>query len=409
MNIFKVLASGKRQVYEEQMTTILAWLLHPQMEHGLGHEFLGRFVKAVSTESPRLAVLADGLGNRLRGEPVGGVSIELEEHVPNAFVDMVVSIDGWKIGVENKIYPASASDPRQLNREYCGLVTKFGHDEDGGENKTVCALIFLVPADELGELSSQVKNEWDSFDRTKLRPDRDDFVGLITWQENKIGYPSVVSLIEGLLVDESTGRTEPIGDYTRHTLKALAMFIRGDFSGYDYDKINAQNVPYPYIKSSDILGKTVGIVGIRWGLSGLLRQSADDMKAAKYKYSDSATPHNPNWITLDDFKQLYNWKVFGATPVIKWDRRRLGAEVLYDIVSACPTQPLYIGIQGGIGALRNMDMDTIRNSAWQLVTADAPPTASWISGSDFREILERMGMKPDKNANPCISEIRGVL
>jgi len=393
MNIFKVFASGKKPMFEEQMTSILAWLLHPQMEHGLGHEFLGRFIKSISTECPKLAETGDSLRNRLRGEPVSDFGMELEEKVPEAFVDMVISIDDWKIGMENKIYPTSASDPQQLNREYRGLTEKYGgSDKDGNEKNAACALIFLVPADEFGELHSQVKHEWDSFDRTKIRQGKGDFVKLMTWQENSAGAPSIISLLEGLLQDESAGRTEPIGDYTRHTLKALAMFIRGGFSGYDYERINTRNATYPYLKASEILKKASGIIGIKWGLAGLLRQSADDLKGAECQYSDSASPHNPNWMSVDDFKQIYNWRLSGAPPVIKWDRRRLSADILFDIVSACPSQSLYIGIQGGLNTLQNMDRQTIQNSAWQLISADEPPSSQWISGNDFRKILEQKGI-----------------
>jgi len=393
MNIFKVFASGKKPMYEEQMTSILAWLLHPQMEHGLGHEFLGRFIKSISTECPKLAETGDNLRNRLRGEPVSDFGMELEDNVPGAFVDMLISIDDWKIGVENKIYPTSASDPQQLNREYRGLIEKYGGvDKDGNEKKTACVLIFLVPADELGELHSQVKREYDSFDRTKIRQDKDDFVKLMTWQRNEVGYPSIISLIEDILQEESAGKTEPIGDYTRHTLKALAMFIRGGFLGYDYERINIQNAFYPYVKTGEILKKTSGIVGIKGGLTGLLRQRADDLKGAKYQYKESDRPHHPCWISVDNFKQIYNWRVLGTPPLIKWDKRRLSAEILFDIVSACPSQSLYIGIQGGLNALQKMDRQTIQNSAWQLISADEPPSSQWISGNDFRETLERKGI-----------------
>jgi len=389
MNIFKVFASGKKTMSEEQMTSILAWLLHPQMEHGLGHEFLSRFIKSISAECPKLLETADNLRNRLRGEPVSDFGMELEDNVPGAFVDMLISIDDWKIGVENKIYPTSASDPQQLNREYRGLIEKYGGVDKDSENKTACALIFLVPADEFGELHSQVKRECDSFDQKQIRSG--DFFQLMTWQENNAGYPSVILMLEGLLQDESAGKTEPISDYTRHTLKALAMFIRGDFSGYDYERMSTRNA-YPYFKTSEILKKTSGIVGIKGGLTGLLRQSGNDLKGAEYQYSESDSPHHSCWISVDDFKQIYNWRVSGAPPVIKWDRKRLSAEILYDIVSACTSQSLYIGIRGGMNALQNMGRQTIQNSAWQLISADEAPGSQWISGDDFRKVLDEKGV-----------------
>jgi hypothetical protein len=381
MNIFKVLASGKKPMYEEQMSSILAWLLHPQMEHGLGHELLSKFIVSISGDCGKLTKTADNLRNRLRGEAVNDFGMELEENVTTAFIDILISIDDWKIAVENKIYPGSSME-NQLNKEYSGLIAKY-------ENKT-CLLVYLVPTDDFGELHRQVQREYDSFEKTKLRSG--DFFKLMTWQENNAGHPSVISLLESLLRDEAAGKTEPISDYARHTIKALIMFIRGGFSGYDYERINIQNEVYPKIKANEILNKATGFVGIKSGITGLIGQSSDEMKNNAYQYSDSEISVRPNWVSVDDFKQIYNWKVNGVPPVIKWDRTRLNAKDLYAITSVCsPTQSLYIGIKGGLRALENMGADTIKESAWQLSATDDPPNSQWISGEMFIKTLEAKG------------------
>jgi len=382
MNIFKVLASGKKPMCEEQMSSILAWLLHPQMEHGLGHELLSRFVASISGDCGKLTKTADNLRNRLRGDAVSDFGMELEENVTTAFIDILISIDDWKIAVENKIYPGSIME-NQLNKEYSGLIAK--HD-----NKT-CVLVYLVPTDDFGELHRQVQREYDSFDKTKLRSD--DFLKLMTWQENNAGHPSINSLLESLLRDEAAGKTEPISEYTRHTIKALIMFIRGGFSGYDYERINIQNEVYHKIKANEILNKASGFVGIKSGITGLIGQSADEIKTNAYQYSDSEIFVRPNWVSVNDFKQIYQWKTNDVPPIIKWDRTRLNAKGLYAVVSACsPTQSLYIGIKGGLIALENMEAETIKESAWQLSATDEPPNSQWISGKIFIKTLEAKGL-----------------
>ena len=379
MNIFKVLASGKKPINEEQMSSILAWFLHPQMEHGLGHELLSRFIASISGDCGKLTNTADNLRNRLRGEAVSDFGMELEEYVTTAFIDMLISIDDWKIAVENKLYPGSTME-NQLTKEYNGLIAKY-------ENKT-CVLVYLVPTDDFGELHQQVQCEYDSFDKAKLRSG--DFIKLMTWQESNAGYPSVISILEDLLRDEAAGKTEPISDYARHTIKALIMFIRGGFSGYDYERINLQNEVYDKIKVSDILSKTSGFIGIKSGIAGLIGLSSDDMKSRAYQYSDSEISVKPNWVSVDDFKQIYLWKTQDVPPVIKWDRTKLNAKVLYTIVSACSaTQSLYIGIKGGLRALESMEADTIRESAWQLSATDDPPSSQWISGDRYKSIYEK--------------------
>ena len=54
MNIFKVLASGKSSFQEEQASALIAWLLNPRMEHGLGYAFLTRFVDSIAITCPAL-------------------------------------------------------------------------------------------------------------------------------------------------------------------------------------------------------------------------------------------------------------------------------------------------------------------------------------------------------------------
>ncbi|MCL1830973.1 MAG: PD-(D/E)XK nuclease family protein [Oscillospiraceae bacterium] len=382
MNIFKVLASGKKPMYEEQMSSILAWLLHPQMEHGLGYELLSRFVASISCDSDRSAKISDNLHNRLRGDAVSDFGMELEEYVTTAYIDILISIDSWKLAIENKIYPGSTME-NQLNKEYVGLISKY-------ENSS-CVLIYLVPTDDFGELHRQVWCEYDSFDKSKLRST--DFLKLMTWQENNAGYPSIVQLLEGLLQDEAVGKTEPISEYTRHTIKALIVFIRGGFSGYDYERINIQNEVYPKIKGEEILNKMGGFVGIKSGIAGLIGTSTLVIQNRVYQYSESEVLARPSWVSVYDFKQIYLWKTRDVPPIIEWDRVRLKAMDLYTITSICsPTQSLFIGIKGGLPALNNMDKKTIKESTWQLIAADEPPNNQWISGEEFARTLELKGI-----------------
>ena len=48
MNIFKVIASGKKTFNEETASAILAWFMNPFMEHGLGFSFLKTFIRKLS-------------------------------------------------------------------------------------------------------------------------------------------------------------------------------------------------------------------------------------------------------------------------------------------------------------------------------------------------------------------------
>ena len=63
------------------MSSVLAWFMHPQMEHGLGFEFLNRFVKENAKNHKALQQIGSDLSNRLRGDNTHVVGIEPEEHV----------------------------------------------------------------------------------------------------------------------------------------------------------------------------------------------------------------------------------------------------------------------------------------------------------------------------------------
>jgi len=246
MNIFKAMASGKDKIRENQMTAILAWLLHPQMEHGLGYEFLNRFIQSVTEKGDRIYTKADKLKQRLRGENVNKFLLEIEDYVKSddiediestaAFLDILVKIDDdWIIGIENKIKADSVIEG-QLNREYRGLVETYGKENN------ICILIFLVPINKDGKLPDKVKRECTNFCNEHNHPN--DFLKIMTWQKGTEGYPSTVTLLKRLLLDEAIGKTSPINEYTKHTIKALIRFICDDFKGYDYPERNMQNGAY---------------------------------------------------------------------------------------------------------------------------------------------------------------------
>jgi len=129
-------------------------------------------------------------------------------------------------------------------------------------------------------------------------------------------------------------------------------------------------------------------------MTGFLIQSAADLMIRKYQYSPDVPQRKTvkNWIALHDFEQIYNWKVLGKSPVIEWDGKKLSVKIIYDIVSACPSQPLYVGIGGGLNALEQMGKEEIKAIPRQLLTAKEAPNRNWVKGSDFRKLLDRKGV-----------------
>jgi hypothetical protein len=387
MNLFKVLASGKKSFQEEQASAVIAWFMNPRMEHGLGFEFLSRFVNELEKQQAGLNEIGGKLVSQLRSDSDNELnwSCKLEYNVDGAFVDIAFFLEDWIIAIENKIYADSASDTTQLVREYNGLKRKHP-----GENLGV---VFLVPfTSQDGDLlNDKVQKEYDAL---VMEPDRSCFKQLVTWEKNNLGYPSISSIIEGILEDEAKGHIEPIPEYTRHTLKAFNVFINNEFEGYYYEgtRYSSNNESTEEnLTVSALSTRTAGYVGVQNGLSGLILMDPEKIKKRTFQYTSVDMSGRHNWLDLDTFNKVAAWLITGKEPNLVWDTV-LPAKILYKITKECRGSKLYIGIRGGLKALEAMHTEEIMVKRWGIRTADNPPTNQWIEGSKFIEVMEEKGL-----------------
>lgn len=385
MNLFKVLASGKKSFLEEQASAIIAWFMNPRMEHGLGFLFLSRFVKELQIRQSSLDEVSSKLFTQLRSDSDTELkwSCKLEYNVEDAFIDIALFLDDWIISIENKIYPGSASDEKQLVREYEGLKRKHNDKKLG--------MIFLVPysSNDGDNLDIRVQLEYDALPE-KL--DGSHFKQIVTWQKNNISYPSISAIIEGILEDEAKGLIEPIPEYTRHTLKAFNVFINSDFEGYYYNNdtrysCNNENTE-DNLDISEISKKVTGYVGVQNGLSGLMLMDKNKLKKHKFQFTSTDMSSRRNWIELEVFLKISAWLLHGTEPDIIWNVV-LPSRLLYKIVKECQNSKVHIGIRGGLKALEGMTAEEIISKRWAIKTTDTPPTSQWIEGSVFRDVIER--------------------
>jgi len=309
-------------------------------------------------------------------------SCKLKYNVKAAFVDVTFVLDEWIIAIENKIYADSASDEKQLIREYEGLKKKNPTKKVG--------LIFLVPfSNQDGEvLNDKIQKEFDALYKLAAG----DFKQLVTWQKNPLGYPSVSSIIESILEDESKGLIEPIPEYTKHTLKALNVFIGSDFEGYYYDGYtrysgNNENTE-ENLTVSELTRRDSGFVGVQNGLSGLMLMDKDKLLKRTFQYTNTDISKRNNWLPIDLFQKVSSWMITGKEPDIIWNTA-LPARLLYKIAKECLNTKVYIGMQGGLKALESMSPDVIAKKRWGIKAADTPPTSQWIEGEKFVEVIEK--------------------
>lgn len=383
MNVFKVIASGHGSFKETNASAILAWLLHPEMEHGLGYTFLSRFFKEIiPADNGELNDLAKNFDHKFRGEleSKNKLWLDLEFNVNTSIIDIIIGFENWVLAIENKIY-SSSFKTKQLKEQYQGLKS---HEKL--KNKKI-GLIYLVPVDEGSE--TNYPNFEEEFN--ELSENEKDFKSLITWQHNNIDNAgSISNVIRKILADELTGEIDPIPEYTRHTLKALLSFIANNFSGYAYEEKSSHSGLNPLtedkLEYKNLKHMSSGYVGVGNGIKGLLRMKANDMKINKFQYTSHNMENKRNWMAIDKFITLTSWKLNEIDcPEIEWEGK-FPAEILYKIARDCGSK-VFIGIQGGENSLKyKLNIDEIRNKEWQISTRKV--SSQWIPGDKFKEILD---------------------
>ena len=384
MNIFKVLASGKKSFQEETASAILAWFMNPTMEHGLGYSFLSKFVDGLSSSNNKGVIpdLSNTLTPRLRSEYETQINFfcNLEYNVGTAFIDIVFGIDDWILAIENKIYSKSVSDG-QLTRQYKGLKKRDPGCKIG--------MIYLVPIEDESEILDQKSEEIFN----ELSVEDSDFKAIITWQRNRIdNVLSISDVIRKILHDEMGGIIDPVPEYTRHTLKALNAFILNNFAGYDYDRPGSVTGLNPLteeqLSTAKLADKNIGFVGVKGGIRGLLKMEKGKIRTHKFQFSSQDMSAKPQWIEIQTFNDIIKWILNYEIRNIDW-KGRLHADSLYRIAKDFKGK-IFIGIKGGENTLRSMEPDEIRNKEWNISTERSNP--QWISGELFRQISDEKGV-----------------
>lgn len=144
VNIFKILKSERTEI---RHSNILAWLLNPNANHGLGDSFLRAFIISFYKEN------ADKIeSNELRNWAFidcANARVYREELIPSnnkkKFLDILVEFDDRVIAIENKIY--SKENPNQTQSYRINLEKKFPNHKK--------ILVYLTP---LGD--SPEDKEW---------------------------------------------------------------------------------------------------------------------------------------------------------------------------------------------------------------------------------------------------------
>lgn len=225
MNIFTVLSQGKGRLNEENLSSMLAYLLSPSQTHGLGDLFLQKFFEVVS----------EGCGDKKRFDNVfngqkqikADILLESAHSLKNKqrFVDIEIRIykprskqivqgeefsEIHRIAIENKIKTQSATK-NQLKEEFEAII-----EDTNGENNLDITMVFLTPQ----KPSNKLDEQYEALDKQILGSHKKVW---LYWTGQKTDNRNITSLIKNILKREAEADIPPITEYLRHTLKA---FIR---------------------------------------------------------------------------------------------------------------------------------------------------------------------------------------
>lgn len=237
MNIFKVLANGDGTINEPNISAFLGYLLDPYQDHGLGFEFLDRFLKKIefldledfispNYEYEILFEQAFRDQPELKNEIVDIVILCFENKNPNTKQKSTLNLIQDKrelkyiFLIENKVNNGSKSKD-QLRNQFLNTIKELKIDE----NSVKVISVFITPDNRMynENFSSFTENE--------------EKVHFIWKKKNGDDKNELYGIIKEIIRDEGDGEIEAINEYTRHTIISFLKFIESDFKSQLKEKI----------------------------------------------------------------------------------------------------------------------------------------------------------------------------
>ena len=317
MNIFKILSSGDGRLMEPNVSSLLAYFLDPNEDHGLGSRLLERFLNPFACPSAgddrkfqKLWYAEDDKVFDLSRNSRFNVVVTTEVPVftkadKKRDVDIVVEI--WTVpkpvndeqgqpellcvlAIENKIRSGSISgNGVQLRDEMEGLENKYWDDQSPeDEQSPYLGLIFLTR-----DLSDNAQKEFKAANNQKGCA-REHFLWTLDRQEDaaeSVCRISVCRMLQELLDQDAKGEADPIHNTTRLIILSFINFVITNFKSYREEKAEkAAKRDGDYSKRHREFGEKYGIAQRAEELQKYLKeQTSLDFKI------DST---NPRWTKL---------------------------------------------------------------------------------------------------------------
>jgi len=248
MNIFKILANGGGSINETNVSAFIGYLLDPKADHGLGFEFISRFLRSNVEEDFKFELYDYEIfyeqafqekGNKKEIVDIVVVCYSInrgdkQQSLVKAFLQNTKKPERIFL-IENKIKTSSFTKG-QLANQFTSAYQEVSEVE-----KNKIHSIYLTPKHKsLDEdfLASKLKNS-----------------SQVYWNQEQ---DSVKSILSEVLDDEARGVIEPLSEYTLHTIKAFCQFIESNFKSHKEEE-KERKQDYSYTNKCIELNEASGI------------------------------------------------------------------------------------------------------------------------------------------------------
>ncbi len=237
MNIFKILANGDGTINEANISAFLGYLLDPYQDHGLGFEFLERFLERIFEEQEEefnlksydYEILFEQAfrdeDKEIKKKEIVDIVILCFESNKGNYKELIAESTISKTRelkyiflLENKV-TKGAKKNQQLKAQFENTIKKLKID------KAKVISIYVTPDD------PGYENEFKNFKENNIKQH-------YVWKyKNGDKQIDILGLLLELISDESLGKIEAINGYTKHTLISFIRFIENDFKSQLVEKI----------------------------------------------------------------------------------------------------------------------------------------------------------------------------
>ncbi|MBK8701158.1 MAG: PD-(D/E)XK nuclease family protein [Saprospiraceae bacterium] len=246
MNIFKILGNGDGRINEPNISAFLGYLLDPYQDHGLGFEFLSRFLKQINLENFEAEMFDYEIileqafreeDSEIKKKEIVDIILlcfkpnkgNYREIIAHQMIDNKKSLE-FAFLIENKVN-VSAKKELQLQNQYVNFVSAIRKLNPDFNIDNIISL-YVTPDNQKFDEEFQAFKElkkahikWILYSE-KLNEDKEE-----EEEENlnNVFTQSIYSILNSIISDENQSKIDPINDYTKQTIKAFVKFIENDF------------------------------------------------------------------------------------------------------------------------------------------------------------------------------------